>query len=149
MHKNQQLTLEPKTFRLKKALHFALLSSKSALPTLLFHMEAGGMKKAHGRKRIRENEAFLSSQDRSQAGHWQCPCAFFPAQVPGSRSDLLSQGIWISESLCGWFCCAAMCWRLCPVPGTLSLGFPVGGVGGSSGPAGCYEAGHGAESQGF
>lgn len=43
----------------------------------------------------------------------------------------------------------SLCWRLCPVPGTLSLGFPVGGAGGSSGPVGCYEAGHRAESQGF
>lgn len=99
-------------------------------------------------KRIRGNKVSFDHRFPRQAGHWHCPALCLKYRRLGPTPDLLNQnlgvpGIWISESLHSWFCWVVVFLALlracCPVLGVL-----VGRVSSSSGPVGCYDAGHGA-----
>lgn len=84
------------------------------------------MTRVHGRNRIRDREALLSSLDHTVAGKsaW--------APTPGLLNQKLrgvSPRNGNLNNLCYWFCPTAVCWRLCFLPGALSLGFVVRGAG--------------------
>lgn len=107
-------------------------------------------KKLHGRERIRDKKVSLDLRFPSLSGHWHCLVLCLKCRCLGPTSDLLNQdlgalvlGIWIAKWLRSWLCCTALFQAL------LHACFPalcvlVGRAGSSSGPMGCYDAGHGA-----